>query len=171
MRDGRSKVLKDKSGSHFECVKFNSDGKYIAAGTDDGMLIIWNVRTSQLVAKRTVHGSTLRSVVFTLDGKGLVSGGRDDMWEYWDISLSELSEPGYGTTKDSMVGQESKVTAHTVRHSYVPVQPFLFILCPSAYRTVSVLLPSLPIVNGLFLAQLMTLCVSGTCATAPCSAH
>jgi len=124
MRDGFAKILKDKSASYFYCVKFNPDGRYIAAGNYDGILRIWNVRTSQLVEKWTVHRSVVRSVAFTKDGKGLVSGG-DDTWKYWDISFLELAEPGYGMTRDSTAGQKSKVTAHTVRHSHVPVQLFL----------------------------------------------
>ena len=170
MRDGFSKVLKDKNKTIFVCVKFNPDGQHIAAGTYGGMLVMWNVRTSQLVAKWTAHETMVRSVVFTLDGKGLVSGGSDDAWKYWDISLSELNEPGCGMAKDSMVGRKSKVTVHTVRHMFLYNYSFL-ILCPSVYRTVPVLLPSLLIVDGLFLGQLVTLCISGICAMAPCSAH
>ena len=121
MRDGLSKVLEDKSASIFYSVRFNPDGRYIAAGNGDGMLRIWNVRTSQLVMKWAAHGGVIRSVVFTLDGKGLVSSSGHRSWKYWDISLLELSE----LMKDSMAGHKSKVTAHTVRHSHVPVQLFI----------------------------------------------
>jgi len=125
MRDGFLKLLEDKSAVSFHSVKFHPDGRHIAAGGEDGMLRIWNVRTSQLVEKWTAHGSVVRSVVFTLDGKGLVSSSRDHTWKYWDISLLELVEPGYGMTKDSIARQKSEVTAYTVRHSHVPVQLFL----------------------------------------------
>ena len=124
MRDGFSKVLEDKNASFFYSVKFTPDGRYIAAGNRDGMLRIWNARTSQLVEKWTAHEDVVWSVAFTLDGKGLVSSGGDGTWKYWDISLLESAEPGYGpygTTKDSMAGQKSKVTVHTVRHSHVPL--------------------------------------------------
>jgi len=172
IRDGFSKL-----GTSFSsCVKFNPDGGYIAAGNRDGKLMIWNVRTSRLVEKWTAHGSIVRSVAFTLDGKGLlVSSGADYTWKYWDISSIELAEPGYGTTKGSVAGQKGKVAAHTVCHSHVPVQRFLLtqapLSCPSAYRTMSVPFPFLLMVNGLFLAQVILLCVSGTCAMPPCSAH
>jgi len=168
MRDGFS-----KNASFFYSVKFTPDGRYIAAGNRDGMLRIWNVRTCQLVGKWRAHGNIIWSVAFTLDGKGLVSSGADDTWKYWDISLLELAEPGYGMTKDSMAGQKSKVTAHAVRNSHVLVQLFILtqaISCPSAYRMISVPFPSLLMVNGLFL-DLVILCVSGTCAMPPCSAH
>jgi len=173
MRDGLSKVLEDKSASIFYSVRFNPDGRYIAAGNGDGMLRIWNVRTSQLVMKWAAHGGVIRSVVFTLDGKGLVSSSGHRSWKYWDISLLELSE----LMKDSTAGHKSKVTAHTVRHSHVPVQLFILtqvyapLSCYSAYRTMSVPLPSLLIVNGLFLAQVITPCVSGIYTMPPCSAH
>ena len=179
MRDGFSKVLEDKSAFSFYSVKFNPDRRYIAAGNEDGMLRIWHVQTSQLVEKWTAHGKVVRSVVFTLDGKGLVSSSGDGTWKYWDISLLELTEPGYGKTKDtiSTARQISEVMAHTVRYSHVPVRLFLLtqvytslLPCPSAYRTMSIPLPSLLIANGLFLAQLIKLCISGTCTTPPGSA-
>jgi len=173
MRDGFSVLLKDESAFSFYSVKISQDGRYIAGGNRDGMLRIWNVQTSQLVEKWIAHGKVVRSVALTLDGKGLVSSSWDGTWKYWDISLLA----GYGETKDSTAGQKSKVTSHTVRHSHVPIQLFLltqfytFVFCPSAHRTVSFPLPSLLIINALFQAQLIPLCVSGAWATLPCNAH
>ena len=123
MRDGFSKLLEDRSATFFYSVKFNPDGRYIAAGNLDEMVRIWSVRTGQLVEKWG-HGNTVQSVAFTPDGKGLVSGS-SDTWKYWDISLLESTKPGYAKTKDSTAGQKSKVTVHTVRHPHVPVQLFL----------------------------------------------
>jgi len=121
MRDGFSKLLEDNSAS-FYSVKFNPGGRYIAAGDIYGILRIWNVRTSRLVEKWIAHGSVVRSVAFTLDGKGLVSCSRDGIL---GPSFLELAEPGYGMTQASTAGQKSKVMAHTVRHSHVPVQRLL----------------------------------------------
>ena len=113
MRDGFSKLLEHEHAFDFCNVKFNPDGRYVTA---DGMLTIWNVRTSQLVAKWTAHhDGIVQSVVFTPDGKGLVSGGHET-WKCWDISLLESSEPGYGMAKDRTAGQKSKAMIHTVRH-------------------------------------------------------
>jgi len=129
MRDGFSKLLEDTDASAFFCVKFNRDGRYIAAGDVYGMLKIWNVRTSQ-VEKWTAHGHIVQSVAFTPDGKGLVSSSADDTWKYWDISLLELAGPGYGMTKDGMVGQRTKVTGHAVSHSTIPPHPsFILPFC------------------------------------------
>jgi len=125
MRDGFSKLLWDKDASIFYNVRFNPDGRYIAAGDGGGMLRIWNVQMSQLVEKWTAHGKVVWSVAFTPDGKGLVSSSGDGTWKYWDIVLLDS---GCGTTKVSAVRQKSKVPAHTVRPSHVPVQLFLLTL-------------------------------------------
>ena len=131
MRDGFSKVLEDNSGFSFCCVKFNLDGQYIAAGNSGGIMMIWNVQTSQPVEKWTAHENTysIWSVAFTLlDGNGSVSSSRAGTWN-WDMSLLEPAEPGYGMTRDGTVRQKSKVAMHTVRHSHVPVQ-FLLVHTP-----------------------------------------
>jgi len=129
MRDGFSKLLEDKGASIFYNVRFNPDGRYIAAGDDDGMLRIWNVM-SQLVEKWTAHEKVVWTVAFTPDGKGLVSSSGDGTWKYWDIILLDS---GCGTTKDSTVRQKSKVPAHTVRYSHVPVRlpPLTLALLPT----------------------------------------
>ena len=114
MRDGFSKLLDDNSACSFYTVKFNPDGRYIAAGNDYGVLRIWNVRTSQLAEKWIAHGKIVQSVGFTPDGKGLVSCSRDGIW---GPSFLELAEPGYEMTKGSMAVQKSKVMAYTVCHS------------------------------------------------------
>jgi len=76
MRDGFSELLEDKWASFRSSVKFNPDGRYIATGNSDGMLRIWNIRTSQLVETWAVHGKAVQSVAFTPDVKGLVSSIR-----------------------------------------------------------------------------------------------
>jgi len=170
MRDGFSELPEDKWASFRSSVKFNPDGRYIAAGNSDGMLRVWNVRTSQLVETWTAHGKAVRSVAFTPDVKGLVSSIGENTWKYCDISLLDMVEPGCGMTKDSTAGQKSKVTAHTVRHSHVPIQLLLLtqVIC---LQNDTWPFPSLLMVNGLFLAQMITLCVSGVCAMPPCSAR
>jgi len=132
MRDGFSKLLEDTDASAFLCVKFNPDGRHIAAGGVYGMLGVWNIRTSQ-VEKWTAHGNVVHSVAFTPDGKGLVSSSADT-WKYWDVSLLELAGPGYGMTKDGAAGQRTKVTGHAVRYSHVPVN---YSFSPKLYLPVS----------------------------------
>jgi len=124
MRDGFSKLLEDKDAFSFYSVRFNPDGRYIAAGDGGGMLRIWNVM-SQLVEKWTAHEKVVSSVAFTPDGKGLVSSSGDWTWKYWDIVLLDS---GCGTTKNSTVRQKSIVPAHPVRHSHVPIQLLLLTL-------------------------------------------
>ena len=124
MRDGFSKLLWEKGASIFYNVRFNPDGRYIAAGDDDGMLRIWNVM-SQLVEKWTAHEKVVWTVAFTPDGKGLVSSSGDGTWKYWDIVLLDS---GCGTTQNSTVRQKSKVPGHAVRHSHVPVRLSLLTL-------------------------------------------
>ena len=74
----------------------------------DGVLI-WNVRTGQLVGK-LMHNGWVSSVAFTPDGMGLVSGACDGV-RLWDISLFRMDGSGSqlrngGMEVDNSTGKE-----------------------------------------------------------------
>ena len=55
-------------------VAFDSSGKYLASGSDDKTVRIWDVATKQQVAELKGHTSRVFSVAFDLSGKYLASG-------------------------------------------------------------------------------------------------
>ena len=91
-RDGSQKALKG-AGEHVNDICFSPDRQHIAAGMDgpDGVLI-WNVRTGQLVGK-LLKNREVKSVAFTPGGMGLVSGTCDDV-RLWDSSLFKMDGSG-----------------------------------------------------------------------------
>ena len=52
----------------------HGSGKYLASGSSDNTVRIWDVSTQQQVAELTGHTDWVRSVAFDLSGKYLVSG-------------------------------------------------------------------------------------------------
>jgi WD40 repeat protein len=79
-------------------VAVSHDGRFMAAGSLDNIVRIWEIATGILVDRLRGHESSVYSVVFTPDGKGVVSGSLDMTMKLWDISpLYNLKAREVGT--------------------------------------------------------------------------
>lgn len=67
-------------------VAISSDGRFVAAGSLDTAVRIWDVVTGQLLEKLRGHKDSVYSVAFTSDSKGLVSSSLDKSLKLWDIT-------------------------------------------------------------------------------------
>jgi len=92
MVDGTSKVLTINdhdllnNDAGVVSVAISPNGQYVAAGSMDAVVRIWDVSTGQLVERLRGHSDSVCSVAFTPDGKGLVSGSSDKTLKFWDLS-------------------------------------------------------------------------------------
>lgn len=92
MADGTSKVLtindpdSVNNDAGVTSVAISPNGQYVAAGSLDTVVRIWDVATGHLVERLRGHRDSVYSVAFTPDGKGLVSGSLDKTLKYWDVS-------------------------------------------------------------------------------------
>jgi len=89
MVDGTSKVLTINDHDSYAAVfsvAISPNGQYVAAGSTDADVRIWDVSTGQLVERLRGHRRGVWSVAFTPDGKGLVSGSSDRTMKFWDLS-------------------------------------------------------------------------------------
>jgi len=100
MIDGTSEVLtiNDHDSLNNDAgvvsVAISPDGQYVAAGSMDAVVRIWDVSTGQLVERLRGHWGGIRSVAFTPDGKGLVSGSSDKTLKFWDLSgMGAVAKP------------------------------------------------------------------------------
>jgi WD40 repeat protein len=64
---------------------FSPDGKYLALGSMDGTVILWDVIQREQVAALNGHKWAVLSVAFSPDGKYLASGSMDDTVILWDV--------------------------------------------------------------------------------------
>jgi hypothetical protein len=80
---------------------FSPEGKYLAAGTHDGQLCLWEVATGTLLVKTPAgHRSTVTTLAFSTDGKSLFSGSADSTLLCWDVpTLLALQTPDPSTRK------------------------------------------------------------------------
>jgi len=87
-RDGTRKTLEGVE-QDINDIRFSPNGQYIAAGMNRGpaSVLIWNVRTGQLVEKLMGDvNEWVYSIAFMPDGMGLVSATSNAV-RLWDISL------------------------------------------------------------------------------------
>ncbi len=92
MVDGTSKVLtiNDPDSLNNDAgvtsVAISPSGQYVAAGSLDTVVRIWDVQTGQLVERLRGHRDSVYSVAFTPDSKGVVSRSLDKTLKFWDVS-------------------------------------------------------------------------------------
>lgn len=67
-------------------VAISPDGRFVAAGSLDAFVRLWDVQTGHLVERLLGHKDSVYSVAFTPDGKGLVSGSLDQTLKHWDLT-------------------------------------------------------------------------------------
>lgn len=83
-------------------VAISPDGRFVAAGSLDMLVRIWDVRTGALVERLKGHTDSVYSVAFS-PGKGmrLVSGSLDKSLRYWDVAvLGNIGKQQRRTSED-----------------------------------------------------------------------
>src|SRR5258707_4890832 len=97
-RDGSLRIFRELEEKACN-IRFSPDGQYIVLGMDEGDVLIWDVRTDQLVEKLMGHSDTVFSIAFTPDDMKLVTGSRDGTVKFWNRSFAGRngsgSQPGY----------------------------------------------------------------------------
>ncbi|GEM07220.1 glucose repression regulatory protein TUP1 [Rhodotorula toruloides] len=92
-------------------VAFSPDGKYLAAGSLDTVVRIWDAETGQLLDKLKGHEDSVYSVAFSPDSKFLVSGSLDKTLKMFDINAFKTALAA--APKDAPVGEGGKATLLT----------------------------------------------------------
>lgn len=77
-------------GSSSNSLCYSNNGKYIANGTHDGDIEIWDIENIKLLKTLKGHKGIVGSVSFSKDGKRVVSCANDNTIKVWSVVSGEL---------------------------------------------------------------------------------
>ncbi|CAE6375190.1 unnamed protein product [Rhizoctonia solani] len=79
------------TGSDARCVSYSSNGKFLAAGTVDGRIIIWDAASCRMaIDPIAAHDGMIRAIAFSPDGTRICSGSHDLTLCVWDVQTGHL---------------------------------------------------------------------------------
>ena len=93
-------------------VAISPDALYVAAGSLDKIVRVWDTRTGYLLERLEGHKDSVYSVAFAPDGKTLVSGSLDKTLKLWD-----MSHPGRNHASGQKNQSKTTFTGHKVPYS------------------------------------------------------
>ena len=98
-------------------VAISPDARFVAAGSLDTVVRLWDVSTGTLVNRLRGHGDAVYSVAFTPDGKGLVSGSLDKTLKYWELNTAiNNADERFGKSELDFTGHKDYVLSVAISH-------------------------------------------------------
>ncbi len=85
--------VKDESAKTFighsdkvYAISFSHDSKYLVSGSEDNILMLWNIESGNCLKTLKGHSGSVNAVSFSPDGKYVISGSGDNTLKLWDLS-------------------------------------------------------------------------------------
>lgn len=75
--------------SDVNSVAFSPNGEFLASGSDDKTIKVWNFQTGEKIHTLQGHSGWIWAIAFAPDGKTLVSAGADKTIKLWNLATGE----------------------------------------------------------------------------------
>ncbi|GBL16328.1 serine/threonine-protein kinase F [Microcystis aeruginosa NIES-1211] len=83
------KTLTGHSGQVYS-LAYSPDGRYLASGSKDRTIKIWEVATGKGLRTLTGHSGVVLSVAYSPDGRYLASGSQDKTIKIWEVATGKV---------------------------------------------------------------------------------
>ena len=70
-------------------IALSVDGKKIASGSCDGVVMLWSIEIGRVIAEWTGHTREVSSVCWNGDGERVLSGSEDGTARIWDVETGK----------------------------------------------------------------------------------
>jgi WD40 repeat protein len=77
-------VLKENEDPHW-CLAISSDGQYLATGSGDNGIYIWDMEKDEVIKKLYGHTNSIESVQFSPNNQYLIAGSDDGTCTLWKL--------------------------------------------------------------------------------------
>jgi WD40 repeat protein len=108
-------VLQTGHSQSVESVVFSPDNKWVASGSFDNTIKIWEFETGRELRALDGHTGAVKTLDCSADGKFLVSGGNDKTVRIWDVSsgaeIKRLTVDGGSIERAAISYDGSKIAA------------------------------------------------------------
>ena len=95
-------------------IVISPDGKYLASGSYQNLVLLWDAETGELVRSFEGHSDYVVSVAFSPDGNRIASGSYDGTIRIWDKDTGKQArslDPRVGKTYSIAFSQDGKLLA------------------------------------------------------------
>lgn len=92
-----------ETGFGFTCAAFGPADKKIAAGCEDGRIMIWDATTAEPVKTLDTGIPRILAIAFSADGTRLLAAGKDDRFQLWDLGEEEVLRQFDETRRENWV--------------------------------------------------------------------
>jgi len=94
-------------------VAWSPDGTYIASGSEDNAIIIWNPVDGKFIQRLEGHTKTVRSIIWSKDSKTLFSCSEDGSVKVWNVKDNRI------TLETTIEEKSAKFTSIAINDNYI----------------------------------------------------